>query len=341
MPPTDLVLAGVMVVALILYLVLGGADFGGGVWDLLASGRRRVQQRLLIEEAIGPIWEANHVWLILVVVLLFSAFPPAFAAVSIALHVPLVIFLVGIVFRGSAFTFRLYDSRGDRQQRRWGLMFSLASIIAPVLLGMCVGAIASGEIRLENGAVASGFFAPWLRPFPIAIGLFTLALCAFLAATYLAYEAEDPALKDDFRTRALAAGVAVGVLAGAGVWLSGDGAPIIRAGLVERSWSWPFHLATGVAAVSALIALWARRFALARYLVVLQAALIVIGWAASQYPYLLVPDLTLESAAANPAVRRLLLIVLVAGAPILLPSLYILFRIFKGQRAFAVLEKRR
>ncbi len=109
---TEWFIGGVMMAALVLYALLGGADFGGGVWDLLASGPRKREQRALIERVIGPIWEANHVWLILVVVLLFTAFPPAFAAISIALHVPLTLFLVGVVFRGSAFSFRSYDSRG-------------------------------------------------------------------------------------------------------------------------------------------------------------------------------------------------------------------------------------
>src|SRR5271170_4305018 len=113
---TEHLLAGVMVVSLVIYVVLAGADFGGGVWDLLASGPRRAEQRALIEKAIGPVWEANHVWLILVVVVLFGSFPSAFAVISVALHVPLVLFLVGVVFRGSAFTFRAYDTRGDEAQ---------------------------------------------------------------------------------------------------------------------------------------------------------------------------------------------------------------------------------
>lgn len=183
---TDLVLGGVMVVALVLYVLLGGADFGGGVWDLFASGPRKKEQRALIEKAIGPIWEANHVWLILVLVLLFAGFPRAFAALTTALHVPMVLFLLGVVARGSAFTFRAYDSRGDRQQKRWGMIFSLASLISPLLLGMMVGTIASGRIRLEpDGALTSGFFAPWLALFPLAVGLYALALFAFLAAVYL------------------------------------------------------------------------------------------------------------------------------------------------------------
>jgi cytochrome d ubiquinol oxidase subunit II len=337
--PTEHLLAGVMLVALLLYVVLGGADFGGGVWDLLASGPRRAEQRALIEKAIGPIWEANHVWLILVVVLLFGTFPAAFAAISVALHVPLVLFLVGVVLRGSAFTFRAYDSRGDWAQRRWGLVFSLASVAAPVVLGTIVGAIASGRVRLSDGVVTSGFFAPWLAPFPILVGLYALGLFAFLAATYLAWEAHTPALADDFRTRGLAAGVVVGVLALATFAASGDGAPLVRQGLTDRPWTWPGHAVTGIAAVTALWALHARRFALARVAAAAQTALVVLGWAVSQYPYLLVPDLTLESAAANPRTQRLVLGALGVGSVVLLPSLAVLYRVFKGRREEALPEK--
>ena len=271
--PTEHLLAGVMVVALLLYVVLGGADFGGGVWDLLASGPRRAEQRALIEKAIGPIWEANHVWLILVVVVLFGTFPAAFAAISVALHVPLVLFLLGVVLRGSAFTFRAYDARGDQVQRRWGLIFSLASVAAPVVLGTIVGAIASGRVRVSGGVVTSGFFAPWLAPFPLLVGLFALALFAFLAATYLAWEAPSPALADDFRLRGLAAGAVVGVLALATFAASAEGAPLVREGLTRRFWTWPGHALTGASALTALWALYRRRFSLARLAAAAQTAL--------------------------------------------------------------------
>lgn len=330
---TDLLLAAVMVAALMLYAIMGGADFGGGVWDLLAGGPRRAAQRSLIEKAIGPIWEANHVWLILVVVLLFGAFPPAFSAVSIALHVPLTLFLVGVVFRGSAFTFRAFDTRGDRQQKRWGLIFSLASILAPLLLGMMVGALASGRIRVENGVVTSGFFATWLALFPLLVGLFALSLFAFLAAVFLANEADDEHLAGDFRTRALIAGGTVGVLALATFLASFDGAPLVRAGLMDRPWTWPLHTATAAAALTALGALWKRRYPLARVAAVVQVGLVLLGWAASQYPYLVVPDVTLASAAANPKTQRAVLIALAVGSVVLLPSLVMLFRIFKGKPA--------
>jgi len=336
MPPTEVLLGGVIVVGLVLYLLLAGADFGGGIWDLLASGPRKEAQRRAIEHAIGPIWEANHVWLILVVVVLFSGFPPAFAAISTALHVPLTLFLLGVVLRGSAFTFRSFHAatrlRADRQAH-WGLVFSSASVLSPLLLGMTVGAIASGNIRVSlgpNGArTMTGFFAPWLAPFPLAVGIFAFALCAFLAATYLAAEVTDPGLQWDFQIRALTAGVVVGLSAALAFLLSGAGAPRIRAGLTTRPWAWPLHIATAVCAFGAFGMLWKERFAWARVLVAGQTTFILLGWAAAQYPYLVIPDVTLWNAAGPPETRSTLLVFLAAGLPVLVPSLLLLYRVFK------------
>ena len=205
----------------------------------------------------------------------------------------------------------------------------MASTIAPLLLGMIVGALVSGRIRVVGGLVQSGFFAAWLAPFPLAVGVFALALCALLAATYLTVETTDPALRDDFRRRALAAGIAVGIAALAAFVLAGDGAPRVREALAARRWSWPFHALTGAAAVTALVALYRRHFRLARAAAAAQTVLILLGWALAQYPYLVVPDITLASAAASPRTQRLLLIVLAAGVPVLVPSLLLLFRVFK------------
>jgi cytochrome d ubiquinol oxidase subunit II len=333
----ELALAGVIGAALCLYFLFGGADFGGGVWDLLASGPRREAQRRAVEAAIGPVWEANHVWLILVIVVLFTGFPPAFAAISVALHVPLTLFLIGVVLRGSAFAFRAVGpagaSSGGGGRGRMGLVFSMASTIAPLLLGMIVGALVSGRIRVADGIVQSGFFTAWLTPFSIAVGVFALALCALLAATYLTVEVADPPLREDFRRRALAAGVVVGAVALVAFVLAGDGAPRVRDALAARRWSWPFHALTGAAAVTALAALTTRRFRLARAAVGAQTVLILLGWALAQYPYLVVPDVTLAGAAASPRTQRLLLIVLAAGVPVLVPSLVLLFRVFKPRRA--------
>ena len=229
--PLETVVGGVIVGSLILYALLGGADYGGGVWDLFAVGPRAPEQRRLIAKAISPVWEANHVWLILVVVILFTAFPPAFAAIATALHIPITLLLIGIVLRGTAFTFRTYDVQRDDVQRRWSLVFSIASIITPILLGTTLGAIASGTIRVENGFVSSGFFSSWLAPFPLAVGFFALALFAFLAAVYLTVEAEDEKLKEDFRLRSLLSGAAVGLLALTVFILAGTGAPTVRAGI--------------------------------------------------------------------------------------------------------------
>ena len=177
-------IAGVTMLALNAYVVLAGADFGAGVWDLVARGPRAARQRETIEHGIGPIWEANHVWLILVIVLLFGCFPAVYSYISVQLHIPLVLMLIGIVLRGSAFTFRAYDSTGSAVQKHWGRIFAVASTITPVLLGMCVGAIFSGALVIPEGAdFVTRYVAPWTTPFSIAMGALTLAVFAFLAAS--------------------------------------------------------------------------------------------------------------------------------------------------------------
>lgn len=331
--PLETIIAGVMVAALILYALLGGADYGGGVWDLFAFGRRAPEQRALIAKAIGPVWEANHVWLILVIVVLFTAFPHAFAAISTALHIPLTLLLIGIVLRGTTFTFRSYDVQRDDVQRRWSLVFSIASIITPVLLGITLGAIASGTIRVENGMVISGFFNSWLAPFPFAVGFFALSLFAFLAAVYLTLETPDYELQEDFRLRALVAGITVGILALIVFLLAGTGAPTVRAGISRSWWAIGLHLFTAVFAVGAFHSLWARKYGLARVCAAAQVTLILLGWALAQYPHLVEPDVTIASAAAPRVTLQLLLGALAVGALLLFPSYYYLFRVFKGGRA--------
>jgi cytochrome d ubiquinol oxidase subunit II len=335
--PLETIIAGVIVAALILYALLGGADYGGGVWDLFALGRRAPEQHALIANAIGPVWEANHVWLILVIVILFTAFPPAFAAISTALHIPLTLLLIGIVLRGTTFTFRSYDVQRDDVQRRWSLVFSIASIITPVLLGVTLGAIASGTVRVENGQVVSGFFSSWLAPFPFAVGFFALSLFAFLAAVYLTLETQDYQLQEDFRLRALIAGVGVALLAGIVFLLAGTGAPTVRAGISRSWWALALHLFTAVFAVGAFYFLWARKYRLARVCAAAQLTLILLGWALAQFPHLLEPDITIASAAAPRITLQLLLGALAAGALVLFPSYYYLFRVFKRTTAITAL----
>ncbi len=331
MLPLETIIAGVMVGSLVLYALLGGADYGGGVWDLFAFGPRAREQRKLIADAISPVWEANHVWLILVVVILFTAFPPAFAAIATALHIPITLLLIGIVLRGTAFTFRTYDVQRDDVQRRWSIVFSIASIITPILLGTALGAIASGTIRVENGAVTSGFFRSWLAPFPLAVGLFALALFAFLAAVYLTLEARERKLQEDFRMRAIISGVAVGLLALMVFILAKTGAPTVRAGISRSWWALGLHILTAIFATSAFVTLWTRRYRLARVCAAAQVTLILLGWAFAQFPHLVEPDLTISSAAAPQITLQLLLGALAAGAILLFPSYYYLFRIFKAE----------
>jgi cytochrome d ubiquinol oxidase subunit II len=337
--PAELV-AGCALLALTAYVLLGGADFGGGVWDLLAAGPRKKQQRALIAEAIGPIWEANHVWLILVVVVLFTGFPAAFARLGIMLHIPLSLMLIGIVLRGSAFTFRSHYGPGHgeesgeatRTTQHWGRVFAIASAGTPLLLGVCVGALASGALTAPGraGFVAT-FVAPWLRPFGVGVGVLTLALFAFLAAVYLTVEAREPALREDFRRRALGAAVAVFVAAFGSLGVALLGAPLTGRALTTGPWAPALHAATGLAAVIAVWALWRRHYRLARVAAAGQVSLILWGWALAQYPYLIPPDLTIRGAAAPRITLVLVLWALVAGGLVLFPSLIYLLRVFKRE----------
>lgn len=329
--------ASVILVALIIYAILGGADFGGGVWDLLATGKRAGRQRALIAEAIAPVWEANHVWLIVVIVLLFACFPLAFSVLSIALHVPLALMLLGIVARGAAFVFRHYDVAADPVQRRWGQIFAWSSVITPIFLGIVVGAITLGAIRVEEEVVVTGFFAPWVRPFPIAVGLFTLMLFAFLAAVYLTKETRDPALQEDFRDRALISQLWVVVLALLAAFAAHADQSHVR--LFEGALPWIFTALAVACAGWASWLLYRRRYTWARVAAAAEVAAIIGGWGASMAPLLIAPDITLQDAAAPPFVHLVVLIVLAVGAFILVPSLYWLYRVFKREPIFEELER--
>ncbi len=327
------VVALFMVGALILYALMAGADFGGGFWDLLGRGPRALRQRHAISHAIGPIWEANHVWLILVIVPLFTGFPSGFAALMTALNIPITLMLLGIVLRGSAFAFRKYDRTDEQVQNRWSLVFGAASFFTPLIQGMTLGALATGKIRVENGTLTTGYLAGWLTPFAFACGVFALALFVFLAATYLTVDTEgETDLQEDFRRGALWSGGLLGPIAAIVFVTSRKGATGMFDGLTR--WWAPILLgATIVCALGALLALWSRRYRWARAAAIGQVTLILGGWSLAQYPRLIMPDVTLLNSAAPPATLRLLIIALCVGAVLLLPSLYFLFRIFKGSES--------
>src|SRR5687768_15258177 len=298
------VTAWVVVVALNAYVLFGGADFGGGVWDLFASGPRQERQRALVANAIGPIWEANHVWLIVVVVVLFVCFPMAFSGLATILHIPLSLMLVGIVLRGSAFVFRAYSYGPRSEQRRWGQVFAVSSLITPVVLGICVGAVASGAVgealrflddagrpvgitmapsagggTTLNADFTSMYVSPWRTPFAVVVGAMTLALFSFLAATYLTIEAEgDIELQNDFRRRALAAEGITLVTALVALMIGGAHSEVIGR-LTGSGWSGPLLVATALATVAAITALVTRRYRLARLAAGAQVTLVLWGWA--------------------------------------------------------------
>ena len=326
--PLEVFVALVLLAALVLYALSGGADFGGGMWDMLATGPRARAQRQAIEDAIAPIWEANHVWLILIITVLFTAFPAAFGAVMIALHIPLTVVLVGIVLRGSAFVFRRYDVPDDTVHRRWSTVFGIASVLTPFFLGLCLGAVASGEIRTAAGQVTTGFFAGWTGAFAIGCGAFAQALFAFVSAVYLTVDTEGtPALQEDFRRRGLAAGLTVIVVAAVVFVLARTGAPVIFAGLIGRGRL--LFAAVAACAVAAVALLWARRFRAARALAIVQVTLIIVGWGVAQYPYLVIPDLTLDNAKTVRGTLVMLTWALGAGAVLLFPSFGYLYWVFK------------
>jgi cytochrome bd ubiquinol oxidase subunit II len=327
----ETLIAAVMLASLILYALMGGADYGGGMWDLLASGPRAERQRHAIVEAIAPIWEANHVWLILVIVLLFSGFPRAFSVTMIALHIPITAMLIGIVLRGSAFVFRKYDSTEDAVQRRWSTIFGITSFFTPFFQGLTMGALTTGNIHFVADRVTTGFFAGWLTPFALTCGLFALALFAFLAATYMTVDTQDqPDLQNDFRLRATWAQTALIPLAIIVFVTSKSGAPLMYQGLTN--WWAPLLLGwTALSAITAALALRSRRFYLARIAAVAQVTFILLGWGLAQFPHLVTPDVTIQNAAAPESTLKLLLLALGAGTVILLPSLFYLFQIFKGQ----------
>ncbi|HKO29851.1 MAG TPA: cytochrome d ubiquinol oxidase subunit II [Nitrospiraceae bacterium] len=323
----ELIVAMGIGLSLILYALTGGADFGAGLWDLLAVGERAPRQRKTIAEAIGPIWEANHVWLILVVVLLFTGFPMGFSVMMIALHIPVTVMLFGIVLRGAAFMFRKYDSEATR--RHWGTVFGIASLLTPFSQGMILGAITTGQIRVVEGQVVTGFFAGWVTLFAVACGIFALGLFAFLAATYLTVDTKgQPDLQNDFRRRALWSGMILAPIAGVVFVISKHSAPEIYDRLVQG-----LPLVAWVSGMSlvALAALWRRWFSLARAAAIGQVTLILIGWCLGQYPHLVMPDVTVNNAHAPEITLRLLIVALSVGAVVLLPSLAFLFHVFKGE----------
>lgn len=329
--------AAIALVGVMAYALFGGADFGGGIWDLFAMGPRRREQRLAIQRAMGPVWEANHVWLIFVVVVLFTCFPRAYAALGIALFLPFHLALVGIMLRGASFVFRSYQSRQQEaaaETSAWGVVFGVASIISPVLLGAAFGVVTEGMIRLNgDGGVSVAGKAPWLSPYCVACGLLALSTCAYLAAVYLTNETTGE-LRDDFRARAIIAGTTTAVLAGLTLLFAWQEAEWFFWRLLALR-TLPVVLLGLLCFAGSAWSVFTRRYALSRIFAAAEIALVLIGWGLAQYPYLVYPDMKFADMAAPLSTIKFVIFSLPFGAAVLIPSLWLLMKVFKTGPAAA------
>jgi len=321
-------LAGVMWIGVTCYALFGGADFGAGFWDLLAGGDRRGdRQRRLIEHSIGPVWEANHVWLIFVLVVMWTCFPGLFGAVSSTLYIPLTLAAFGVIARGSAFAFRKTVTQ-TWQRRAFGAAFAASSIITPFFLGAAAGGVASG--RVPPGIGTGRPVTSWWNPVSVLTGILAVVVCAYLAAVYLTGDAQragDPDLIAGFRLRALGAGLVAGIVAAAGLILLHQDARALYHGLLHRGL--PMVVVSAVAGTASLVLLYRRRFLTARLTAAAAVTAVLWAWALAQYPQLLNPGLTISQAAATRAVLGATAISLGAGAVLLVPSLAWLYLLFQ------------
>ncbi len=322
---TEVVLTALVLwLGLTAYAVFGGADFGAGFWDLAAARNDLGDRaRSLIAAAIGPVWEANHTWLIFDLVILWTAFPPAFAAIMSSLFVPLSLAAFGIVLRGAAFAFRPV-SAGPGTHRVAELVFGLSSVVTPFFLGAVAGAIASG--RVSTAQPPTDAFGSWLNPTSILIGFMAIAVFAYLAAVFLVNDARRMGfveLESYFLRRATYAAIVAGALAIAGIGVVAVDAPVLSSELVRSGW--PLILASGAFGFGALAALSRHAPRGTRAMATGAVVAVVWGWGAAQYPDILPGSLSLTDAAAPSGALAGLLVVFVIAAIVITPSLALLY----------------
>jgi len=334
MQPESILLC-VMFLALTAYAILGGADFGAGVWEINTAFQSNEKQRKLLYSAIGPVWEANHVWLIFILVATFGAFPTAFAAICQALWLPLALAMTGIVFRGVGFAFRSYTSAQAQQQAAWEAVFAIGSTAAPFFLGASIGAVASGNLGItRDGKFEGDYLTGWISPLSLFTGFFVVGMCAFLSAVFLTREASqlgDRQLVRLWRRRALATGLAVGVLAMAGIFFVAGSAPTVWDGF--RSRSWPLVGGSVAAGSLSLVSLLFERYRSAAFATATAVAAVIWGWAVAQYPYIVPPLISIEDAKAPANILWLMIATVGLGALLVLPSLGYLLYLFKVHRS--------
>ena len=319
-----------MFAGIVLYALFGGADFGSGFFDLTAGGAERGGElRVLIDHSIGPVWEANHVWLIYILVIWWTGFPEAFAAATTTLMLPLALALVGIVLRGASFAFRKYSAT-LAQARLFGAVFAGSSLITPFFLGAAAGAVASGRVHAEgNGDQLSS----WLHPTSLFGGLIAVGTCAFLAGVFLTADAERSghrALGEALRVRTIGVGIVTGIVVFAALIPIKHDSPTLADRLLGPAA--PLVVASAVAGATTLVLLYRRRYSHARLGAVAAVASVVIGWGVAQYPWMLVDEVTIEDAAGAPATLRGLLVVVALAGIIVVPALAYLFRLTQSER---------
>lgn len=317
------VAAALMFLGVVAYAILGGADFGSGVWDLLAGDARQgAHLRSQIDRSIGPVWEANHVWLIYVLVFLWTGFPEAFGAIMTTLYVPWLLVGAGIVLRGGAFAFRKFSS-SVREAQLHGIVFAASSVVTPFFLGMIAGAIASGRVPADG---SGDIWTSWTGPTSWVGGILAVLTVSFLAATFLAADAARGGrteLAEDIGTKALASGIVAGAAALAAAVAIELDAETLADGLHSRGLA--LVVLSAVAGMATLVLLKQRRWAWARLTAVAAVASIVIGWGVAQYPDVLVDQLTIDQAAGARATLIGLMIVFAAAAVTAVPAMVWLF----------------
>jgi len=306
-----------------LYALFGGADFGGGFWDLIAGDAERGERpRALIQRSIAPVWEANHVWLVFILVVLWTAFPEAFGAIMSTLYVPIALAALGIVLRGAGFAFR--KSVDTLSQRRaLGATFAISSVMTPFFMGTVVGAIAAGNVPAEGDGEA---FSSWLEPLPLLTGALFVASGAYLAAIFLISDARrggDQEMEDYFAARALQAALVAGAVAAAGIFALRADARFVYDGLTTDGLPLVIVSALCGLAVLALLARGARRGL--RPLAVIAVAAVIWGWGTAQFPYLLPTSLEISEAAAPGPTLIAIFVVFGAAAVFVLPALGLLY----------------
>jgi cytochrome d ubiquinol oxidase subunit II len=299
--PEVIAIAAILVVVVAAYALFGGADFGGGIWDLLAGGAKRgAASRELIDESITPVWEANHVWLIFILVLTWTAFPPAFAAIMTALFVPLSLSLLGIVLRGAGFAFR-HTAERLQMQRLTGATFAIASLITPFFMGTVIGAVVTGQVPLHP---TGNVLAAWTSPTAILTGFLFVAACAYISAVFLVLEARQRGQQDlvrYFSLRATAAGAVTGALAGGTFAQLSTSAPYVYHRLTGVAlWLVAISIAAGIAVLGMLWLHWYHALLL-RATAAIAVATVVFGWGLAQYPYLIPTSLSLAPGSAPTA----------------------------------------